>query len=140
MNDMFHTSFLKILTGSWEIPHIPRRRHRNCPPSTFRFSFSSFSSPPKFLLGAKEYHTLSYGPVLGPPFHLSIFPSLPLRRLSLPLAAPTCPFSYIPSLICFSFAFFSVVISPSVSTFCCFFVLLFVCQFAFPFGAAADSR
>ena len=33
---MFHTSFLKILTGSWGIPHIPRRRHRNCPPSTFR--------------------------------------------------------------------------------------------------------
>ena len=53
------------------------------PPFDFSFSFSSFSSPPKLLLGAEEYHTLSSGPVLGPPFHLPIFPSLPLRRLSL---------------------------------------------------------
>ena len=36
---------------------------------------------PKSLLGAEEYHTWSYGPVLGPPFHLPIFPSLPRRRL-----------------------------------------------------------
>ena len=56
------------------------------PPFDLSFSFSSFSSPPKFLLGTEEYHTLSYGPVLGPPFHLPIFPSLPLRRLSLLLA------------------------------------------------------
>ena len=61
------------------------------PPFDFSFSFSSSSSPPKFVPGAEEYHTLSYGTVLGPPFHLPIFPSLPLRRLSLLLATLLAP-------------------------------------------------
>ena len=80
---MFHTSFFKNLTGSWGIPHIPGRRQRYCPPFDLSFSLSSFSSPPKFVLGTEEYHTLSYGPVLGLPFHRSSFPSVPRRRLSL---------------------------------------------------------
>ena len=80
---MCYTTLFKILTGSWGIPHIPRRRQRYCPPFDLSFSLSSFSSPPKFVLGVKEYHTLSYGPVLGLPFHRSSFPSFPRRRLSL---------------------------------------------------------
>ena len=81
---------------------------------------------PKFLLGAWEYHTWSYGPVLGPPSHRPICPSLPLRRLSLllaPLLAPshTSPPSFVSRLVFFcryrslGFSFFLLIVSFAVS-------------------------
>ena len=72
----------------------------------------------------------SYGPILGPPFHLPIFPSLPLRCLSLLLApllasthtSPPSFVSCLPSFWRYRPLGFSFLLC------CCFVVCLPVCN------------
>ena len=115
------------------------------PPFNFSFSFSSSSSPPTFLLGTEEYHTLSYGPVLGPPFHLPMFPfflfiaskiltgnrRIPHLEVWARLGS-SCSSSY------FSFSSFrrlSLLLAPShTSPACCFFVCCVSASSHFPLG------
>ena len=53
---------------------------------------------------------------------------------------PYLPLLIHPLLHLFLVCPLSGVLAPSVSLFCCFVALLCVCQFAIPFGAAADTR